>query len=204
MRQKGFIPIIFLIVVVILGIVVFFVYTKGYISINLPKPRTSIIPSVLPTPAQTTLSITPSPITSITPIKKPTTNPFTNWKTFSNNDFTFRYPKEWMLNQTRNTITANVDGAIIYIFDRNSPMYNECMVLGKTDNVGSMMVKYYGYAYSGEACSDKNELGNYEAWITKAGGDGYQPGIIYAYNTTAFSNSFEIFKQILSTFKFTQ
>lgn len=138
------------------------------------------------------------------PVVNATPDPTTDWKTFTNNDLSFKYPTDWKEGSAVGSIIANVDGASINAFTKDMPMYNECMVLGKTETIGDKLVKYYGYSYSGEACSNKAYLGNYEAWITKAGGEGYQPGIIYSYNTTSYSQSFEIFKQILSTFQFTK
>lgn len=140
-----------------------------------------------------------------TPAASPTpaTISTANWKTYTNIDLSFKYPLGWAVGQGEQAIVSDIAGAGITVFTKDMSMYNECMVLGKTDTVDGKMVKYYGYAYSGEACSNKANLGNYEVWITKAGGNGFQPGIIYSYNTTIYPQSFEIFKQILSTFKFT-
>lgn len=143
--------------------------------------------------------------TEVTPSGSPTASTIStaNWKTYTNSDLSFKYPTEWKEGTAVGSIVANVDGAGINAFTKDMPMYNECMKVDKTDIVDGKMVKYYSYAYSTEACSNQGNIGNYEVWITKAGGDGYQPGIIYSYNTTAFPNSFNIFKQILTTFKFT-
>lgn len=140
----------------------------------------------------------------ITSAQTPTPNPVTGWKTYSISEFSFKYPSDWRLDTGGKVIYSPNSTTEIYISGINDPMYNECMVLGRTVTEGDKMIKYYSYSYSGEACSNKDELGTYEAWITKAGGDGFSPGIIYRYNTTAYPTSYEIFKALLSTFKFNQ
>ncbi len=158
-----------------------------------------------PTPiatAETTVEpiVTNSPVSVSSPIAT-TPSQIPGWNFFTNNSFTFQYPSGWKIGQGNTVIVSDTVGAGITIFN-DSSMMNECMKVDKTDTISGKMVKYYSYIYSGEMCTDKNQLGNYQVWITKAGGEGYGPGVIYSYNTTSYPKSFEIFKQILSTFKF--
>jgi hypothetical protein len=77
-KQKGFAPIIILLVIVILGAFVYFAVIKGYVSVNFSKPSTSVTPSTTPNPLSTT-------------------NPTANWKTYyhKNLDISFKYPPDW-------------------------------------------------------------------------------------------------------------
>jgi hypothetical protein len=194
-NSKGFAPIIILILLVLVGVGAYYFGTlknKIVSVISTPTPVVSAQPSS-----------SPIVIPTAKPTVKPTTDPTVNWKTYKNPDFSFKYPSGWALGQGT-AIVSDVAGAGITVFTKDMPMYNECMKLDKTDTVNGKMVKYYSYIYSGEMCSNQADIGNYEVWVTKAGGDGFQPGIIYMYNTTIFPKSFSIFQQILSTFKFTQ
>ncbi len=183
----------------LLGSTAFLYYQNQQLKNMLASYQTQ--PSVSPTPIATSeLVVSPE----LTFEQDKTLDPTANWKTYTNTDFVFKYPSEWKEGQGRTTIVSDVAGAGITIFSKDMPMYNECMKLDKTDTVNGKMVKYYSYAYSGEMCTNQANIGNYEVWITKAGGDGFQPGIIYEYNTTIFPKSFSIFQQILSTFSFTK
>lgn len=87
MSEKGFAPIITLLVLVVLGALGYFAYTKGYISINLPKPSASVIPSTTPNPF-------------------PTTDPTANWKTYTSmfQGFSFKIPNQFIVSETKNGI----------------------------------------------------------------------------------------------------
>lgn len=78
MRQKGFAPIIILLVLVILGVVGYFAYSKGYININPSKSTPTVNPQ---------LDLTSSP----------TPDPTANWKTYTDSDniFSIKYPSDW-------------------------------------------------------------------------------------------------------------
>jgi hypothetical protein len=82
-KQKGFAPIFILLIVVIIGAAGYFAYSKGYISINLPKP---------------------SGVSITTPTTSPTPDPTANWITYSNNTyhFSFRYPNTWFSTDCNN------------------------------------------------------------------------------------------------------
>lgn len=82
MRQKGFAPIIILLVIFALGLLGYLAFTKGYLSVNLPKPSASVVPTVIPGPSNTP-------------------DPTANWKTYTNTDvgFTFKYPPDVVFTQ---------------------------------------------------------------------------------------------------------
>lgn len=54
MRQKGFAPVIVLLVVLLLGVLGYFAFTKGYVGVNLSKPSASVIPNAISSPSSTT------------------------------------------------------------------------------------------------------------------------------------------------------
>lgn len=158
----------------------------------------------------TLLRSEPTPVPTVEPTFQPvatnivsaTSDPTANWKTYSNIDFSYKYPTDWKEGQGRQTVVSNIAGANITNFSKDMPMYNECMKLDKTDIKNGLMVKYYTYASSGEMCTNQANINNKEIWITKAGGDGFQPGLIYYHNEVIYPRSTNIFGQILSTFKF--
>lgn len=87
MRQKGFAPIIILLVIVALGVLGYLAFAKGYLSVNLPKPLAIVTPSVVPS-----LSTTPDPTS--------------NWKTYTSKvqNFSFKIPKELVVLESNNRI----------------------------------------------------------------------------------------------------
>jgi hypothetical protein len=186
-KQKGFIPI--LIVIIIALVAVAGAYYFGTLKRD-----------ALPIPTQT-----PSPIATNTPIQvlpttKPTTDPTASWKTYSNGEFSFKYPNTW-----------NIEGIKIYKADRSIEMwafgsdgslYNECKKLDNTQIIGNLRIKSFSGVTSSEMCGPIN-LTLREKWIVKVEGEGFQPGLQYSYRTTS-SDAEEIFEQILSTFKFIQ
>jgi hypothetical protein len=125
------------------------------------------------------------------------------WKFYVNKELTFQYPGEWTLGQAQTALVSDMPGVGITVFDSKSPMYNECMELDKTDAKNGLMIKYYSYTLNGERCSNQKDVNNKQIWITKINGDGFQPGIIYMYDTGLSPKSINAFDQILSTFKFT-
>ena len=203
-KQNNFLIILLSILLLLsVSIVGFFAYQTQKLTTELKiKDKVLIVRTPDPTVEPTTRQVSTNfPVFTSTPTAS-TSLQIPGWKFFVNNSFSFQYPGEWEIGQENNSIVSDRSGAGIAIFKDNS-MMNECMKVDRTDTVSGKMVKYYSYIYSGEMCSDASQIGNYQAWITKAGGTGYGPGIIYSYNTTAYPKSFEIFKSILSTFKFT-
>lgn len=188
---------LWLLILALIGVTSYFGYQNWQLRQQIFQNQSAPTPTNEPqVNVSTRPTITPTPSTTQTQIP--------GWKYYSNADFTFQYPGNWTIGQGGQALVADTAGAGATIFSKNTPMYNECMKLDKTDTINGKMVKYYSYAYSTEACSNQANIGNFEAWITKAGGDGFQPGIIYMYNTTFFPKSFSIFQQILSTFTFTK
>lgn len=136
------------------------------------------------------------------PTPTTTPDPTADWKTYTNSDFGYKYPSEWNIGQGQTAVVSDIAGVGITNFKKDMPMYNECMKKDKTDVKNDLMVKYYSYDLGTEACSNQANINNKEIWVTKADGDGYQPGIIIEYNTVIYPKSLDIIDQILSTFKF--
>lgn len=67
MRQRGFTPIIILLVIAILGVAGYFVYTKGYITKLVSKNATLKTITPAPYPINTRSSSTPNPTAEPTP-----------------------------------------------------------------------------------------------------------------------------------------
>ena len=85
MRQKGFTPIIILLLIVaVLGAAGYFAYSRGYTNSFLPKPSPIITPRPLLTPL-------PTPKPTSTP------DPTANWKTYTNTTYKYslKYPSDW-------------------------------------------------------------------------------------------------------------
>lgn len=91
MRQKGFVPIIILFIVVLLGALSYFTFTKGYITQLISKNNIQ-------------KSITPAPYPINT--KPPNTpDPTANWITYKRGDdgfYTIKVPKSWRVWQSDN------------------------------------------------------------------------------------------------------
>jgi len=91
-RQKGFVPIIILLAVVILGALGYLAYINGYISINLPKPPATVIPNT-------------------TSSSLPIIDPTANWKIYTSmfQGFSFKIPKQFIVSETKNAIEVFYD-----------------------------------------------------------------------------------------------
>ena len=126
-------------------------------------------------------------------------DPTTNWKVYSNNELTFKYPSGWIIknNQIFNDLGHNIT---IYIVSKDSTLMNECMKLDTTERKTDYVVKKFSRVTTGEMCST-NDGTSKEIWVIPSEND-YSPGINYIYTTEYNPDAEYIFKQILSTFKF--
>lgn len=127
-----------------------------------------------------------------------------NWKTYQNLGIVFNYPDNWFLDAGGKRIASSSPRVTLYIFGPDDPMYNECMSETKRETKGPLLVKYYSAVQGTEACSNPETWDQREVWITKADGDGFQPGIMYSYIASQSTEAESIFDQILATFKFTE
>lgn len=125
----------------------------------------------------------------------------TNWKTYQSQVTLFQYPADWSLDSNGKRITATNPKVDLWVYGNDEPMMNECMQIVDTRTTDYLMIKKYTSVITGEACSG-GDMTKKEIWITKAGGSGFQPGIIYAYSSAQAKEAEEVFSQILSTFKF--
>lgn len=136
----------------------------------------------------------PTQVASATPTPEETVN----WKTFSNNDLSFKYPQNW------NLVNARIEGSdpkvTIYTVDKSSALMNECMQLLSTEEQNGVYLKKFSRVVIGEMCS-ANDTTPREIWVV-AQKDSYTPGISYLYSVTEETRALKIFDQILSTFKF--
>ena len=96
MRQRGFIPIIILLIVVLVGVVGYFVYIKGYFN------------QFLNTMEERTITTNPYPIA--TPSIIPTLTE--NWQTYINQDYKFliKYPNNWTIRTCSNNGVLDEQG----------------------------------------------------------------------------------------------
>jgi len=98
--QKGFAPLIIVIILAIVGIVAayYFGSMKG---------------NVLLAPTQTPTSVTTNAPSQITPTTKPTSDPTTNWQSYTNSkySFSFKYPLDYKV--TASPVTGNQYNVIV-------------------------------------------------------------------------------------------
>jgi hypothetical protein len=150
--------------------------------------------------------VSPSPSAIVDESPSPSTAAFdqTDWKTYSNQDFEFKYPSNWTLGSNKKSLISDIAKLKVSMFTKDMVMYNECMKLSKSETKEDLMIKYYEYGNDGEMCTkDKGaKIPNREIWITKADGDGFQPGIIFEFNSSTYPDGESLFKSILSTFAF--
>lgn len=201
MRQKGFIPIIILLVVVVLGVVGYFAFTKGYLSVNLPKPSASVIPSALPNTSTTS-------------------DPTENWKTYSDDlhGITFKYPLSWTLTekegQSEKEIVYNSLVELIKADAKINMIFN-------VDGIGGMPTTYEGkpftldghnlFQFNGYYISNASKIVGISDSLTTLGvfrinNITYLIHLTYpvTYKGMEEKSLLQEFDQILSTFKFGQ
>jgi len=129
------------------------------------------------------------------------TDELSNWKNYQIEELSFNYPPEWQIDTNGRRFTVTNPQIDLWIYRNNDPMMNECMEVIDTKTTDGLVVKKYAKVKTGEMCSNPDTTPR-EIWITKAGGDGFQPGIIYSYSSTQEAEAEKIFNQILPTFKF--
>ncbi len=140
------------------------------------------------------LSTTPTPFFTPTP----TPDPAADWKTYTNNEFSFKYPATWIVES--NKISSPDTSIEMWAFITGDPMYNECMKLIDTKEIQNMTVKNFSGVSTPEMCDPIN-LNKKERWLVKSQGEGYAPGLQYSYKTND-PVAETVFDQILSTFTF--
>jgi hypothetical protein len=166
----------------------------GFIFYNSTR-KAPVVTTASPTP---TSSVDQSGLVSAAKFDK------TDWKTYSNQDFEFKYPSNWTLGSNKKSLISDISMLKVNMFTKDMVMYNECMKLKKSETKEDLMVKYYEYANDGEMCTKDNSVNipNREIWITKSSGDGFQPGIIFEYNSDIYPLGGWLFDSMLSTFAF--
>ena len=167
---------------------------SGYLVYNSTK-KAPVVTTASPTP---TSSVDQSGLVSAANFDK------SDWKTYSNQDFEFKYPSNWTLGSNKKSLISDIAQLRVSMFTKDIVMYSECMKLSKSETKEDLMIKYYEYGNDGEMCTkDKGaKIPNREIWITKADGDGFQPGIIFEYNSDIYPLGGWLFDSILTTFAF--
>lgn len=180
------------------GIVVYAVYQNNQLKKQIAqlKTQTNQNPS---TPDQLTPSLSSEQLADSKP--SPSPDPTENWKTYSNNELSFKYPSDWTVDKVHNNRIISSDSKIIInIANSDSTLMTECMELDNIEKEDQLVVKHFSRVTTGEMCST-NDPSPREKWIIP-NQNSYSPGISYNYTTNENPEAKETFNQILSTFKF--
>lgn len=177
-----------LLIIAVLVAVGYVAYTK-FIATT-PMPTTVPVETALPTEIP---EVTPQASTSAIP------DLTSNWKTYQNSEFTFKYPLDWQIDGKK--ISSTDSAILLWSFGSSDPMYNECMKLDDTKIIGNLRIKTFSRIVTAEACSG-GDTTTMEKWIVKTTGEGFAPGIQYIYKSTQKVEAEKFFNQILSTFQF--
>lgn len=187
MRQKGFIPIIIL-VLVILAAVGYFGYKNYW-----PKAQTLVITS--PTPA-------------------PTPDPTADWKTYTTQFYSFKYPPQW---QAQKSYTYDSGSETGFEYDYGYPFY-----VRHIGNYNQLTSKPYSslqeYLGSRSGSIKDIQIDSFPAkHVSNPGDEGrvvpYEEVLVFVPNRTFILSLYyqlydkadiKTFDQILSTFKFTK
>jgi len=124
-----------------------------------------------------------------------------NWKTYRNNDLSFRYPQEWSVSSVSDyVITSDLQKISLIITPSDSTLMNECMQEISTETKNNLTIKKFSRVITGEMCATSDPTPR-EIWVMKSP-TVYAPGISYNYSSLEGSRAEAIFNQILSTFRF--
>ena len=195
MRQKGFAPILIIILVLIaIGGAYYFGTKKG---------------NIIPTPTQSPVTVASNAPAPITPTTKPTTDPTANWKTYENNvyHYSFKYPPSWAVrafqysdNSTSDPLKTSYlilssEGVDKMYFSLTDPLINPTLEDGyiSTNKYGKP-ISYYKVFPNGEGPDDRS----FVTFQTTGRKDTITINVL-----SSFPIPYEQ-DQILSTFKFTQ
>jgi len=121
-----------------------------------------------------------------------------NWKTYSNNELSFRYPSNWSIEN--NQIVGSNPDVIISVVPKDSTLMNECMRVEAIENKTGFVVKKFSRVTTGEMCATDDSSPR-EMWIMPTETD-YAPGLSYRYTTKGNPDAESIFNQIHLSFKF--
>ena len=181
-KPNYLIIVIFSILGIILLASIIFLYFQ-----NQQLKKQAVIQNVSPTIQQS------SPTSQIIPPDETS-----SWKTYSNADFSFKYPPDWTIDG--NLITSTSPKIKSVIVPSNSTLMNECMQEVSSQTVGNVFIKKFTRVTTGAMCTTSDSTPR-EIWIIPSATK-YTPGVIFDYSSTESSQAESIFDQILSTFKF--
>jgi len=196
MRQKGFAPIIFLIVIFVLGVIGYFGYTKGYINIY---------------PSKSTPTIKPQQdyVSSVAPTAQSETDTTEGWITYTSiQNYQINYPAGWLINEQMVTEFYSKDKKITVSIFRNSDVNFDSMESKK--NIYEAKPDEFKIVkdlnIDGKPAFMFDFLKTTEREVVLAGDLDKVPGTIFTifitYVPESKTEALEIFDQMLSTFKF--
>ena len=137
---------------------------------------------------------TPTPVAATTPTPDLTVD----WKTYTNDELSFKYPSHWTIETNR--IIGTDPNVVIYVVSKDSTLMNECMRMDTTEKKDGLVIKKFSRVTTGEMCSTDDPSPR-EIWVVPTEDD-YSPGINYSYTVKDNPGAEDIFNLILSTFKF--
>ncbi|MCL4365813.1 hypothetical protein M1437_01135 [Patescibacteria group bacterium] len=184
-KQRGFTPILILVGVVIVGGLLGGAYFFGKSQVAKPQTQNQVV------------SQTPLPVVSTKPASS--SDETANWKTYSNNDLSFKYPSGWSSDGM--IITSSSPTIKLTVVQKDGTLMNECMQVESEETKKGLVVKKFTSMTTGAMCSafDPNSR---EIWVIPSK-NASSPGISYQYSALESQQAEEIFNQILSAFRFT-
>jgi len=121
-----------------------------------------------------------------------------NWKIYSNNDLTFKYPPNWDI--SGNIITSRSPQVQLVVVLKDNTLMNECMERIQTESKSGFSTIKFSRVTIGEMCATSDSTPR-EIWVVPDK-NAYAPGISYSYSVTESEQAEAVFNKILSTFKF--
>ena len=133
----------------------------------------------------------------------PTLDPTADWKTYTNNGISLKYPSNWNISpDTSNTlISSNSPKIRLVVAAKDGTLMNECMQEISNETKNGLTMRKFSRETTGAMCSTADS--SPREILVFPSKDDYSPGISYQYSATESKQAEEIFNQILSTFTFT-
>ncbi|KKP47716.1 MAG: hypothetical protein UR39_C0003G0118 [Candidatus Woesebacteria bacterium GW2011_GWA1_33_30] len=149
----------------------------------------------------------------LTQTPAPTLDLTANWKTYTNEDLSFKYPSDWL--RSGDVISPDMPGSphnnlypyglFLNVFDKNATLktnaytYSGCMKETSTQTVNGVFIKRFIEINTGQ-CKDRDQKQRI-IWIVPSASS-YGPSVAVFYQVDDSEQVEQIVTQILSTFKF--